>query len=998
MSLPTPKLDDRNWDDLVDEAKRRIAVKCPDWTDFNPSDPGMTLVELMAWMTETVLYRLNRVPEKNYIKFLELIGVRLLPAKPARAWVFFQVQTDANEEALAPVLIGTRISTRPQREREPVTFATLHDLHLTSREIIKTCSRYSPSAVRDTRAVIDELEEVHNLCGNNPWEAEIFHRPRTDPQRGKAVAHNLYLGDQALGDPVLAKAWQQAALQVLVEIEKPMNGQVFLEWEAWDGETWQIVVPREDTTVGFRSNGSVLFDSLPAMKKRSLADLTRGQFGGPASTPGKEDDPLLLRARLIGSEVEELPTLRSVRRRLDLTGCVVPCLKAFVETPPPDRPPYASPVPPQPIETSIDFYPFGVGAVRGSVFYIASELFQKRGAIIAIQFALRKSLQPQSADVLEIHWEYKSRGGDWQTLGKSTPGESPTPDQRFQDHTRAFTRDGQVRFLCPEDIEQTEVGGQLGWFVRARVERADLEPEAARLVARSVLLGFTNEVRPWAHCLSENYSNFEAHPPGTPFSPFIIKAPQDPAFYLCFKGRPSVARGPYRLFLDVVRQQVVPLAPKMKWEYSAAGGWNPLKADDGTEGFAHEGTLDFLSPGDWNEAIEFEQPGYWLRVRWGIAELIMPPRLRRVLLNGVEVEQAAKEERVLGSSDGLADQIFSLHASILEDPEIWVRESDTTSEETVAALKKEADGTVEKGEEGVWVQWQEVRNFHRSKLRDQNTRVRHFFADLDSGTFVFGDGTYGSIPPKGRANIKARYRVTQGSRGNVGSDTITVLEARLPQIQGARNVHPAEGGCDRETIEKAKQRAPFEVKHGNRAVTAEDFTALARKASPLVGKAECYEEDGIIRVIIVPNDEVQKPQPSQRLIQDVFSYLDDKRLINTRLEVHGPLYEAIDVEIEVVLETLFRARFDAVRQLIEQRLHTFVHPLFGMADGLGWPMGRTLHLSELYYRLEGLDGVDHVGKLRMRKSGTEYWEDAIRIGDRSFPCFSKEMKIEQSFV
>src|ERR1700756_2228452 len=169
MIPPILKLDDRTWDDLIDEAKRRIAVKCPDWTDFNPSDPGMTLVELMAWMTETVLYRLNRVPEKNYIKFLELIGVRLLPAKPARTWVFFQVQTGANEESLAPVPIGTTISTRPQREREPVTFATLCDLNLTSCEIIKTCSRYSVSAVGDTGAFIAELEEVHNLCGKNPW-------------------------------------------------------------------------------------------------------------------------------------------------------------------------------------------------------------------------------------------------------------------------------------------------------------------------------------------------------------------------------------------------------------------------------------------------------------------------------------------------------------------------------------------------------------------------------------------------------------------------------------------------------------------------------------------------------------------------------------------------------------------------------------------------------------------------------------------------------------
>src|SRR5687767_9264838 len=102
MPLPGLNLDDRTWDDLLAEARRRIAAKCPQWTDFNASDPGMMLVELMAWMTETTLYRLNRVPEKNYVKFLDLIGVRLQPARPARTWVFFQVHDNVDEESLEP--------------------------------------------------------------------------------------------------------------------------------------------------------------------------------------------------------------------------------------------------------------------------------------------------------------------------------------------------------------------------------------------------------------------------------------------------------------------------------------------------------------------------------------------------------------------------------------------------------------------------------------------------------------------------------------------------------------------------------------------------------------------------------------------------------------------------------------------------------------------------------------------------------------------------------
>ena len=69
--------------DLVDDAKRLVQQRCPTWTDHNVSDPGVTLIEAVAQMIDQLIYRLNRVPDLNYIKFLELIGVQLRP--PAAA-------------------------------------------------------------------------------------------------------------------------------------------------------------------------------------------------------------------------------------------------------------------------------------------------------------------------------------------------------------------------------------------------------------------------------------------------------------------------------------------------------------------------------------------------------------------------------------------------------------------------------------------------------------------------------------------------------------------------------------------------------------------------------------------------------------------------------------------------------------------------------------------------------------------------------------------------
>lgn len=74
MSLPLPNLDDRTYADLVEEARSLIPIECPEWTDHNPSDTGIILIELFAWLTEMVLYRVNRVPDKNFETFLNLLN------------------------------------------------------------------------------------------------------------------------------------------------------------------------------------------------------------------------------------------------------------------------------------------------------------------------------------------------------------------------------------------------------------------------------------------------------------------------------------------------------------------------------------------------------------------------------------------------------------------------------------------------------------------------------------------------------------------------------------------------------------------------------------------------------------------------------------------------------------------------------------------------------------------------------------------------------------
>src|SRR5436190_21107543 len=102
MPLPTPSLDDRHFQDIVDQAKHLIPHYCPEWTDHNVSDPGVTLIELFAWMTDILLYRLNEVPERDFLQFLDLIGARPRPAVPAQAELLFWMTAPVADRRVIP--------------------------------------------------------------------------------------------------------------------------------------------------------------------------------------------------------------------------------------------------------------------------------------------------------------------------------------------------------------------------------------------------------------------------------------------------------------------------------------------------------------------------------------------------------------------------------------------------------------------------------------------------------------------------------------------------------------------------------------------------------------------------------------------------------------------------------------------------------------------------------------------------------------------------------
>ena len=183
--LIPPNLDDRSWQDIVDETRALIPKYAPDWTDHNPSDPGITLIELFAWIVEGMIYRLNRVPEKNYVEFLNLIGITRDPATPARTDLTFSL----SGAGPVPIPAGTQVAT-PQTETEgSIIFET--DENLTALPINLThCLLIEDPTVHplpyknlSTHLVIGPLQDtlVQTLSHEYSEVFLGFDKPTTDP-------------------------------------------------------------------------------------------------------------------------------------------------------------------------------------------------------------------------------------------------------------------------------------------------------------------------------------------------------------------------------------------------------------------------------------------------------------------------------------------------------------------------------------------------------------------------------------------------------------------------------------------------------------------------------------------------------------------------------------------------------------------------------------------------------------------------------------------------
>ena len=595
---------------------------------------------------------------------------------------------------------------------------------------------------------------------------------------------------------------------------------------------------------------------------------------------------------------------------------------------------------------------------------------------------------------LSLSWEY-CNGEGWIVI------------KDLDDKTDRFLLNGKkkVIFTCPSDIKTVKVNGQENYWIRVKIVDGDYGKEKFKEengtwradtsqinppVINKLTITYAPGSQNLQHRLTYNNLEFkdvteESKTENKPFEPFQPLDDEHQTLYLGFDKK--IEKGPISIFFSLEEQEfLVEDMPKIEWYYySQDKKWVRLEGlDDTTQNLTRTGAVKFIVPAEFAKTSKFGDELYWFKaVDIEDKFRTQSSKVKGIYLNTTFAIQAESiEDEIIGSSNGTAKQEFEFVKVHVIEEEIWVNEIGTLLEEEKKKLIEEngKDSVSESKDENgktteVWVRWRAVEDFF-----DSTSKSRHYVVDRTTGKIKFGDGVHGMVPPIGRDNIKANYRIGGGEKGNVGATEISAMKTSIPFVDRVTNPEAAGGGADIEILGDAMERGPWVVKHRNRAVTVEDFEWLARQASRKVVRVKCMRnategEEGRVTVIIVPESKEDKPTPLLELKNVVEKYLLEHCSNVVSLQVEEPVYIEVSATADVFPVSIDMAPLAEKEAL--KRLNEFLHPLTGGENGKGWEFGRLVCLSDIYTLLEGIAEIDHVENVTVRMVRAEEGERTI---------------------
>ncbi|OLB36162.1 MAG: putative baseplate assembly protein [Acidobacteria bacterium 13_2_20CM_57_17] len=256
MPLQAPILDDRTFDQIVSQAKLLIPRYAPAWTNQSEADPGITLTELFAWMTEMILYRLNQVPDLNYIKFLQLLGIELNSAQPARADITFTLTSSLVPTVIVPA--GTQVAAGGS---PPIVFETDESLVVLGAKL-KALQNFDGFAYDVVTTANGAKGQWYYPFGPNAREGAALMLGFDAPSGFTTGQINLAVYVYTEG---LAPEGHNCDLDLNV---LPVASTFVLEF--WDGRYWNAIAMDKDDSRAFTRSGHMYFPAPGSSIKKDV--------------------------------------------------------------------------------------------------------------------------------------------------------------------------------------------------------------------------------------------------------------------------------------------------------------------------------------------------------------------------------------------------------------------------------------------------------------------------------------------------------------------------------------------------------------------------------------------------------------------------------------------------------------------------------------------------------------------------------------------------------
>jgi predicted phage baseplate assembly protein len=517
------------------------------------------------------------------------------------------------------------------------------------------------------------------------------------------------------------------------------------------------------------------------------------------------------------------------------------------------------------------------------------------------------------------------------------------------------------------------------------------------------------------YCFEEGFYSSIDPTQASAFQPFGPTPKAGFAFFIGISAPPGISVGP-RVSLGIQVQGPAgepppvstggtvplpqPLAPLLEWDVLDGTTYRQAEiVSDKTDGLVQSGVVTLGLPDSWSPGIPAgttdTTPLLWLRLQIMYGTYDAPPTLLSVTLNvvGATAVQTFRNEVLtpVSSTSATSGVVMALSQTPVLPGSLILKVVDTADMSFSASTLSPASASSSSDSSISGQTWNEVDDLAEFDSADQV-----YVLDSATGQVTFGDGIHGMALPPGFRNVVAqKYQVGGGSAGSVGAGQINNPINSVPYISGVQNPLPATGGMDAETQQQTLQRGARELRAHGRAVAIADYEILALRATgALVARAGAVAGfhpsfpgtfiPGVVCVFVIPPELGSGPPiPDAGTLLAVSTYLSSNLApVGVEIVAAAPVYHTVSVEASVVIDPSV-SRNEAVQSVISL-CDSYLDPITGGDDGLGWPFGGTLSNVAFVRQLLTVEGITAVPSLLFIVDGIR----GQKCGDVSIPANS----------